>query len=137
MHVNPKDISFDWLTLAALPLFAWNHPHICSNLLPLPHPAYDQQPPWYDRQAPMIHGRRRSVFIHGLPFFFANIKGESHRRRFGRTPVIADSVVVVGIIGPAREINPVILLGWPRGDSIMGVAGVRRQPRPPDSGHIL
>lgn len=57
------------------------------------------------QKAAMVHGGLGIVFADRFPALAVGVESEGHRRRFGRLAVVTDSVVVVGIVGPAGEIN--------------------------------
>src|SRR5947209_7891828 len=81
----------------------------------------------------MIHGGLGIVLADRFPFAGVDIKSEGHRGGFGRLAVIADSVVVVGVVGSAGEIDSACLFfERPRAsrDAIAGASGMRRKFRP-------
>src|ERR1039458_6529604 len=122
------------MMMIRLPPAGWFYNrHLGRHLLAFFHASYDDQAAVRNQQAAVIHGGLGSVFADRFPLFGVCVKSESHRGRFGRLAVIADSVVVVGGLGSAGEIDSACFL-FQRSrtcrDAIARVAGMRWKFRP-------
>src|ERR1700693_2153752 len=84
----------------------------------------------------MIHGGLGGVFADCFPLAATDTEGEGDRRRFGVLTVVADSVVVVRVIGSTGEVNLAFFLGSPGGNAIAGAAGMRRELGPFNLGNV-
>src|SRR5258708_29237964 len=119
--------------LRLLPGARFYNCHLGGHLLAFFHASYKDQAAVCNQQSAVIHGGVRSIIADRFPFAGVDIKREGHRGGFGGLAVIADSVVVVRVVGSAGEINSACFfcprLGSSR-DAIAGAAGMRCELRP-------
>src|SRR5258708_3576862 len=119
--------------LRLLPGARFYNCHLGGHLLAFFHASYKDQAAVCNQQSAVIHGGVRSIIADRFPFAGVDIKREGHRGGFGGLAVIADSVVVVRVVGSAGEINSACFfcrrLRSGR-DAIAGVAEMRWKFRP-------
>src|SRR5580658_6088644 len=87
----------------------------------------------------MVHGGFGRVQTDRFPPAGVVVESKRHRGRFGRLAVIPDSVVVVGSVGTAREIDSAALFfdrSRARRDAIARIAGVSWKSCPYDLGDV-
>src|SRR5580693_7428191 len=89
------------------------------------------------QQSSMIHGWVGSILIQRFPFFRAQVEVEGHGRRLGRLAIVANAIVLVGVIASAREIDLLVLLRATAGDPETCRARVIRQLGPLDFVRIV
>src|ERR1019366_8208156 len=102
---NPRRMCPLARRLRLLPGGRFYNRYLGRHLLAFFHASHDDQATVRNQQAAMIHGGLGSVFADRFPLAGVDVKSESHRGRFGGPAVIADSAVVVGIVGSAGEID--------------------------------